>query len=46
VWEVEPGPLHGITGHCWSALAVALTVADLGLDAGVRLMGDERKETR
>lgn len=28
-WESKPGPLHGIAGDCWSALAVALTFADL-----------------
>ena len=24
----EPGPCYGITSHCWSALAVAITAAD------------------
>ncbi len=24
----SPGPLHGVTGHCWSALAVAVTYYD------------------
>lgn len=30
VWgyETPPGPLHGISGHCWSALAVAVTWLD------------------
>jgi len=23
----NPGPLHGVSGHCWSALAVAVTCA-------------------
>lgn len=25
----NPGPLFGITGHCWSALAVAVTAAEI-----------------
>lgn len=24
-YETPPGPLNGVSGHCWSALAVALT---------------------
>jgi hypothetical protein len=24
----QPGPLYGISGHCWSALAVAVVAAD------------------
>lgn len=28
-WERRPGPLAGITSHMWSALAVAVTWADL-----------------
>lgn len=27
-WKYPPGPLHGFAGDCWSALAVAVTVAD------------------
>lgn len=27
----SPGPLHGITSHCWSALAVAVTYWDTRL---------------
>lgn len=27
-WEHPPGPLHGVTTHCWSALAVAVTYMD------------------
>lgn len=26
----RPGPLYGCSGHCWSALAVALVAADQG----------------
>jgi len=26
--KATPGPLYGLTGDCWSALAVAVTVAD------------------
>ncbi len=29
-YETPPGPLAGITGHVWSALAVALTYMDKG----------------
>lgn len=25
----EPGPLYGVSGHCWSALAVAVTAREL-----------------
>jgi hypothetical protein len=32
----EPGPLYGVSGHMWSALAVAVTAADrLNVTAGV-----------
>lgn len=27
-WEHPPGPLHGVTKDCWSALAVAVTYMD------------------
>ncbi|MEE9597929.1 MAG: hypothetical protein V3V96_14240 [Acidiferrobacterales bacterium] len=27
-WEYPPGPLHGVTKDCWSALAVAVTYMD------------------
>ncbi|MHB8123146.1 MAG: RuvC family protein [Desulfuromonadaceae bacterium] len=27
-----PGPLYGISGHLWSALSVAVTCADLGME--------------
>lgn len=27
-WEYPPGPLHGVTKDCWSALAVAVTSMD------------------
>lgn len=27
-WKHPPGPLHGISSHVWSALAVAITAAD------------------
>jgi len=26
--KATPGPLYGLTGDCWSALAVAVTAAD------------------
>jgi hypothetical protein len=25
----HPGPLYGVSGHCWAALAVALTAAEM-----------------
>jgi len=27
-YETPPGPLHGLTGHCWSALACGITYLD------------------
>jgi hypothetical protein len=27
-WETAPGPLHGVSGHSWSALAVGVTWLD------------------
>ncbi len=27
--KASPGPLHGVSSHVWSALAVAVTVADV-----------------
>lgn len=30
-----PGPLYGLRGHCWAALAVAVTVLDRGITCGV-----------
>ena len=29
-WETAPGPLHGVSGHSWSALAVGVTYLDQG----------------
>ena len=29
--KATPGPLYGISGHCWAALALAVTWADLNL---------------
>lgn len=29
--KATPGPLYGLTGDCWAALGVAVTVADTGL---------------
>lgn len=39
-WEVPPGPLADITGHEWSALAVAITLRDLGHGCGFDLDGE------
>lgn len=33
--KATPGPLYGLTGDCWAALAVAVTVAD-GATQGVK----------
>ncbi len=32
----EPGPLFGVSGHAWQALAVGLTAVDLDLDGAAR----------
>lgn len=32
--KATPGPLYGITGDCWSALAVAVTVDDVQRERG------------
>lgn len=32
----QPGPLYGISGHLWSALAVAMTCYLIGVDDGLR----------
>ena len=32
--KAAPGPLYGVSGHAWAALAVALTVHDLGPGCG------------
>ncbi len=29
-WKAAPGPLYGLSGDCWAALGVAITVAERG----------------
>lgn len=34
--KASPGPLYGMTGDCWAALAVAITAAETRIPAPVR----------